>query len=316
MELVGKRVYVAGHTGMAGSAIVRRLAQENCEVVTAPRAALDLTRQTDVEAFVAKTRPHVVVVAAARVGGIKANMDYPVDYLADNLAIAQNLIAASHKAKVEKLLMLGSTCIYPRLAKQPMSEDQFLTGPFEPTNEWYAMAKAAAIKLCQAYRAQYGDDYVSVMPTNLYGPGDNYHPVESHVVAALIRRFHEANTSGAREVTVWGTGTPKREFLYADDLADACVFVLKHYSSGEILNVGVGEDLSIAGFASAVAKVVGFTGTITFDPSKPDGMPRKLVDVSRLSALGWRATTSLEDGLRLAYADFLAGGGRNNSVAA
>jgi GDP-L-fucose synthase len=316
MILEGKRVYVAGHTGMAGAAIVRRLASENCEILVAPRADLDLTRQPDVEEFVSRSRPHVVVVAAAKVGGIKANMDYPVDYLADNLAIALNLIAASHKAKVEKLLMLGSTCIYPRLAKQPMSEDQFLTGPFEPTNEWYAVAKTAAIKLCQAYRAQYGDDYVSVMPTNLYGPGDNYHAVESHVVAALIRRFHEAKVSGAREVVVWGTGSPKREFLYVDDLADACVFVLKHYSSGDILNIGLGEDLSIAEFARTVAKIVGFAGTIAFDPSKPDGMPRKLVDVSRLNALGWRARTSLEDGLRLAYTDFLAGGGRNNSIAA
>lgn len=316
MDLTGKRIYVAGHTGMAGAAIARRLVSENCDIVTATRRELDLTRQADVEDFVVRTRPQVVIVAAAKVGGIKANMDHPVDYLADNLAIAQNLIGASHKAKVEKLLMLGSTCIYPRLAKQPMSEDQFLTGPFEPTNEWYAVAKTAAIKLCQAYRAQYGDDYVSVMPTNLYGPGDNYHPTESHVVAALIRRFHEARISGAREVVVWGTGNPQREFLYVDDLADACVFVLNNYSDPNILNIGVGHDLSIAEFARTVAKVVGFSGAITFDPSKPDGMPRKLVDVTRLNALGWKATTSLEDGLRLAYADFLAGGGRNSSIAA
>jgi len=316
MDLSGKRIYVAGHTGMSGAAIVRRLQSERCDIITTPRAKLDLTRQADVEDFVSQAKPDVVVVAAAKVGGIKSNMDYPVDHLADNLSIAQNLITASHRIKVEKLLMLGSTCIYPRLAKQPMSEDQFLTGPFEPTNEWYAIAKTAAIKLCQAYRAQYGDDYVSVMPTNLYGPGDNYHPTESHVVAALIRRFHEAKATGQREVIVWGTGEPRREFLYVDDLADACVFVLKNYSEPEILNIGVGHDLSIADFARTVAKVVGFTGAITFDASKPDGMPRKLVDVTRLNALGWKATTSLEDGLRLAYADFLAGGGRNNSIAA
>jgi GDP-L-fucose synthase len=316
MDISGKRIYVAGHTGMVGSAITRRLESERCEIVTVTRAKLDLTRQDDVEAFLAETKPHIVIVAAARVGGISANMDFPVDYLADNLAIAQNLVTGSHKTGVEKLLMLGSTCIYPRDAKQPMNEGQFLTGPFEPTNEWYALAKTAAIKLCHAYRSQYGDDYVSVMPTNLYGPGDNYHPVESHVVAALIRRFHEAKETGAREVVVWGTGTPRREFLYVDDLADACIFVLKNYSDSEILNIGVGLDISIAEFACTVAKVVGFTGAITFDPSKPDGMPRKLVDVARLNALGWKASTSLEDGLRQAYANFVAGGGRNKDIAA
>ena len=315
MDLTGKRIYVAGHTGMAGSAIIRRLASERCEIITATRAKLDLTRQADVETFLGESKPHIVIVAAARVGGIRANMDFPVDYLVDNLAIAQNLVVGSHKVAVKKLLMLGSTCIYPRDAKQPMNEEQFLTGPFEPTNEWYALAKTAAIKLCQAYRTQYGDDYVSIMPTNLYGPGDNYHPVESHVVAALIRKFHEAKANGAREVVVWGTGAPQREFLYIDDLADACVFVLKNYSDPEILNIGVGRDIAIAEFARTVAKVIGFSGTITFDPSMPDGMPRKLVDVTRLNALGWKAKTSLEDGLRQAYADFLAGGGRNNDIA-
>lgn len=311
MTLAGKRVYVAGHTGMAGSAIVRRLAREACEIVTAPRAQLDLTRQDAVEKFIAAKKPDVVIVAAARVGGIKANMDFPVGFLADNLAIAQNLIGASHAARVKKLLMLGSTCVYPYNARQPMDEAQLLTGPFEPTNEWYAVAKAAGIKLCQAYRRQCGDDFISAMPTNLYGPGDNYHPEQSHVVAALIRRFHEAKLARADAVTVWGTGTPRREFLYVDDLADACIFLLSRDIPHDLINIGIGEDISIADFARVVARVVGFTGRIAFEPAKPDGMARKLVDVSRMTALGWRATTKLEDGLALAYTDFLAGGGRN-----
>lgn len=314
MSLMGKRVYVAGHTGMAGSAIVRRLAAEQCKIVTAPRSKLNLTRQADVESFIESARPQVVIIAAARVGGIKANMDFPVPFLADNLAIALNLIVASHAAKVEKLLLLGSTCAYPRAAKQPMDEAQFFTGPFEPTNEWYAVAKAAGIKLCQAFRAQYGDDFVSVMPTNLYGPGDNYHPEQGHVVAALIRRFHEAKTGGKDRVTVWGTGAPRREFMFVDDLADACAFILNRRTEHDLINIGVGEDISIADFAGLIANVVGYSGRIEFDPSKPDGMPRKLVDVSRLTAMGWRAKTSLESGLKLAYADFLADGGRNHTA--
>ena len=314
MSLVGKRVYVAGHGGMAGSAIVRRLIREQCEIVTAPRSQLDLTRQADVEAFLAATKPHVVIIAAARVGGIKANMEYPVEFLAENLAIAQNLIVSCHAVSVEKLLLLGSTCVYPRNARQPMDEAQFLTGPFEPTNEWYAIAKAAGIKLCQAYRRQYGDNFISVMPTNLYGPGDNYHLEDSHVVAALIRRFHEAKVRNADNVVVWGTGKPRREFLFVDDLADACVYILKNKSDADLINIGVGEDISVADFARLIARIIGFTGRIEFDLSKPDGMPRKLVDVSRLTALGWRAATPLEDGLRLAYADFLAGGGRNRDA--
>ena len=245
---------------------------------------LDLTRQQETERWLAAVRPHVVIVAAARVGGILANNSYPVDFLADNLAIELNLIRASHSAGVEKLLFLGSTCIYPKFAKQPMSEDQLLTGELEPTNEWYAIAKIAGIKLCEAYRQQLGNDFISVMPTNLYGPGDNYHPENSHVAAALIRRFHEAKVAGAPTVTAWGTGTPRREFLYVDDFADACIFVLKNYSSPQMINIGVGKDISIAEFADIVADIVDYRGKITFDPSKPDGAPRKLVDVSRLSS--------------------------------
>jgi GDP-L-fucose synthase len=244
-------------------------------------------------------------MAAGRVGGILANDQYSANFLADNLAMALNCIHVSHLVGVQKLLFLGSTCIYPRLAKQPMSEDQLLTGPLEPTNESYAIAKIAGIKLCEAYRRQYGRDFISVMPTNLYGPGDNYHPEHSHVVAALIRRFHEAKINNAPTVVVWGTGTPRREFLYVDDFADACVFVLKNYSALQFINIGVGEDIAIAEFARTVAEVVGFHGNITYDASRPDGMPRKLLDVSRLSALGWKATTSLQDGLRKAYSDFL-----------
>jgi GDP-L-fucose synthase len=247
----------------------------------------------------------VVIMAAGRVGGILANNTYPVEFLGENLAMELNCIRASHMAGVQKLLFLGSTCIYPKFAKQPMSEDQLLTGELEPTNQWYAIAKIAGIKLCEAYRRQYGCDFISVMPTNLYGPGDNYHPEHSHVVAALIRRFHEAKVAGASTVMIWGTGTPSREFLYVDDFADACVFVLKNYSGPEFLNIGVGQDISIAEFAQIVADIVGYSGKITYDASKPDGTPRKLVDVSRLSALGWKAKVSLQQGLGKAYADFL-----------
>jgi GDP-L-fucose synthase len=312
-DLTNARVFVAGHRGMVGSAFVRRLAAEPCSVLTAGRDELDLTRQDATERWLAAARPDVVVVAAAKVGGIKANNDLPVDFLADNLAIELNLIRASHDAGVKKLLFLGSTCIYPRLARQPMSEDELLTGPLEKTNEWYAVAKIAGIKLCQAYRTQYGDDYISAMPTNLYGPGDNYDPEHSHVVAALIRRIHEAKAAGAPQVAIWGTGTPRREFLHVDDLADACVFLLKTYSSGDIVNVGWGEDIAIADFARLVAKVVGYTGDLVADLSKPDGTPRKLVDVTRLGALGWKPRIGLEEGLRKTYADFLAGHGRHMS---
>jgi GDP-L-fucose synthase len=304
-DLAAKRVFVAGHTGMAGSAIVRRLRQEPCTVVVADRAELDLTRQNQAERYLSATRPDVVIMAAGRVGGILANDQYPANFLADNLAMALNCIHSSHLSGVQKLVFLGSSCIYPRLAKQPMSEDQLLTGELEPTNEWYAIAKIAGIKLCAAYRRQYGSDFISVMPTNLYGPGDNYHPEHSHVVAALIRRFHEAKITNASTVVVWGTGTPRREFLYVDDFADACVFVLKNYSSSQFINIGFGEDLTIAEFARTVAEVVGFRGKIIYDTSRPDGMPRKLLDASRLSAMGWKAKISLREGLEKAYAAFL-----------
>jgi GDP-L-fucose synthase len=304
-DLAGKRIFVAGHAGMAGSAIVRRLRQEACEVLAAPRRELDLTRQEPTERYFSSVRPDVVVMAAARVGGILANDRYPVEFLAENLAMALNCIRASYLAGVKKLLFLGSTCVYPKFAKQPMSEDQLLAGELEPTNQWYAIAKIAGIKLCEAYRRQYGCDFISVMPTNLYGPGDNYHPEHSHVVAGLIRRFHEAKVAGAPVVVVWGTGKPRREFLYVEDFADACVFVLKNYPGPEGVNIGVGEDLTIAEFAQTVAEIVGYRGNIAYDRSKPDGTPRKLVDVSRLSGLGWRAKVPLRDGLERAYADFL-----------
>jgi GDP-L-fucose synthase len=304
-DLSGKRVFVAGHKGMAGSAIVRRLRQEGCEILTIDRAELDLTRQEPTEKYFAAALPDVVILAAGRVGGILANSAYPVDFLADNLAMELNVIRSSHAAGVRKLLFLASTCIYPKFAKQPMSEDQLLTGELEPTNQWYAIAKIAGIKLCEAYHRQYGREFVSVMPTNLYGPGDNYHPEHSHVVAALLRRFHEAKVENAPTVVVWGTGTPRREFLYVDDLADACVFVLKNYSDRELINIGIGQDLSIAEFAEAVADVVGYRGEITYDSSKPDGTPRKLVDISRLAALGWKAKISLREGLSKSYSDFL-----------
>ena len=303
-DLAGQRVYVAGHTGMAGSAIMRRLARENCEILTADHAALDLADQRKSEDWLAREKPDAVFLAAARVGGISANSAYPAAFIGDNLAIALNVIRGAHAAGVKKLLFLGSSCIYPRLATQPITEEQLLAGPLEPTNEWYAVAKIAGIKLCQAYRRQYGADFISVMPTNLYGRGDNYHPEHSHVPAALIRRFHEAKASGAPSVAVWGTGTPRREFLAVDDLADACVFVMKHYSGDGFLNIGIGEDVTIAEFARLVADVVGYHGQIVFDTTRPDGTPRKLLDVAKLTALGWRAKTPLRDGLKAAYADF------------
>jgi GDP-L-fucose synthase len=310
-DLVGKRIYVAGHSGMVGAAILRRLAQMDCQVLTVGRETVDLMNQGEAEQFLSSTRPDVVILAAARVGGIQANSTYPADFIHDNLAITLNAIHAAFSVGVSKLLFLGSSCIYPRLAHQPVTEDELLAGPLEPTNEWYAIAKIAGIKLCQAYRRQHHADYVTVMPTNLYGPGDNYHPENSHVVAALIRRFHEAKVAGAPEVVVWGTGTPRREFLYVDDLADACVFVLENYSGEGPLNIGTGEDVAIADFASVVSEVVGYEGKVVFDTSRPDGTPRKLLDVSKMKTMGWKAFTPVRDGLALAYGDFLCGGGRS-----
>jgi GDP-L-fucose synthase len=254
----------------------------------------------------ARVKPDAVFVAAGKVGGINANSAFPADFLADNLAIACNTIHAAYRCGVRKLLYLGSSCIYPRLAPQPMSPEMLLSGPLEPTNQWYSVAKIAGIKLCEAYRLQHGADFVSVMPTNLYGPGDNYHPQDSHVPAALLRRFHEAKIAGGESVTVWGTGTPRREFLAVDDLADACVFVMKTYSGLQFLNVGTGEDITIAEFARLIAEVVDFRGKIEFDASRPDGAPQKLLDVSAINALGWRAQTQLREGLRHMYADFVA----------
>lgn len=305
-ELKGKSVYVAGYRGMVGSALLRRLAREEVELVTVDRRDVDLCNQAAVFDWFARVRPQVIFLAAAKVGGIVANNTLRAEFIYDNIAIAANVIHAAHQNGAEKLMFLGSSCIYPKLAAQPLREDSVLTGPLELTNEPYAIAKIAGIKMVEAYRSQYGSDFISVMPTNLYGPGDNYHPELSHVVAALIRRFHEAKVSGAKSVVVWGTGTPRREFLYVDDMADACVHLMKTYSGPELINIGTGEDIAIAEFARVVAEIVGYSGEISFDTSRPDGTPRKLLDVSRLHRLGWRATTSLHDGLKRAYAAYLA----------
>jgi len=311
-DLAGKRVYIAGHGGMVGAALLRRLRAESCTVLTVDRAELDLTRQAETERWIGTAKPDAVVLAAAKVGGIAFNDRYPVDFLSDNLAIALNVIGASYAAGAKKLLFLGSSCIYPRLAPQPIEEQMLLTGPLEPTNQWYAVAKIAGIKLVEAFRQQYGADFISVMPTNLYGPGDNYHPEHSHVPAALIRRLHEAKTAGAPTVTIWGTGRPRREFLAVDDLADACVFVLKHYSGSKFLNVGTGQDITIAEFAQLVADVVGYRGRFVFDTSRPDGTPQKLLNVAELTRLGWRAKIPLREGIAAAYADFLDHGGQRS----
>lgn len=310
-KLQGKRIYVAGHSGMAGSAIVRRLAGEGCEILTTSHRALDLTDQSQTERWLEQTRPDAIFLAAGHVGGIYANDAYPADFITANLAIGLNVIRGAHMAGVKKLLALGSSCIYPKFAAQPMSETALLTGPLEPMNEWYAVAKIAAIKLCEAYRKQHGADFIAAMPTNLYGLGDNYHGTNSHVPAALIRRFHEGKVANAPGVTVWGTGKPRREFLCSDDLADACVFLMKYYSGLEFLNVGTGEDITIADFAREVADIVGYMGRLEFDTSRPDGPPQKLLDISRIKALGWSPKIRLHDGLAMAYRDFLAGGGRN-----
>lgn len=302
----GKRVAVVGHRGMVGSALVRRLAREECEVVGLGRESGDLRRQQAVDAWFARERPQLVYVAAATVGGIGANKAFPGDFLYDNLMIAANVIAASKDAQVEKLVFLGSSCIYPREAAQPIREDALLTGPLEATNQWYAVAKIAGIKLCEAFRRQHGCDFISVQPTNLYGPGDNFDLDTSHVVPALLRKAHEAKIAGRDSLSVWGSGTPQREFLHVDDLADALVFVAAHYSGEQPLNIGSGEEVSIAELARLVADVVGFTGAIAFDRSKPDGTPRKLLDSSRLKQLGWSPAITLADGLRDTYSAFQA----------
>lgn len=309
-DLSGKRIYVAGHRGMVGGAVVRALEARGLSPIVATRAECNLERQEEAERWFSANRPDVVILAAAHVGGIQANSSFPRDFLYRNLMIAANVIEAAHKNDVTKLIFLGSSCIYPKFANQPIREEELLTASLEPTNEWYAIAKIAGIKLAQSYRRQFGSDMISLMPTNLYGPGDNYHPEHGHVIAALIRRFHEAKTTQAPSVTVWGTGTPRREFLFVDDLAEATLHTLERYSDEMHLNCGTGEDVTIAELARLVAETVGYTGELTFDTTKPDGTPRKLLNVERIKALGWAPRTDLKAGLALAYRDFLAGGCR------
>lgn len=304
-QLAGRRVFVAGHRGMVGSALVRRLAGEGCEILTVARGEVDLRRQGEVEDWLAAQRPSAVFVAAATVGGILANDSRPAEFIYDNLAIETNLVEASRRIGVDKLLFLGSSCIYPRLAPQPMREEALLTGPLEPTNQWYAIAKIAGLMLCAAYRRQHGCDYISAMPTNLYGPGDNFDLAQSHVVPALMVKTHRAKQAGADSVEIWGTGTPRREFLFVDDLADALVFLMKHYSAEPHVNVGTGSDITIGDFAALMAEIVGFQGRFAYAKDKPDGAPRKLLDVSRMASLGWSARTPLREGLRQTYAWFL-----------
>lgn len=300
-----KRIFVAGHRGMVGSAIVRRLASEGCEVLVAGRDELNLLDQAGVRAWMADRRPDAVILAAAKVGGILANDTYPADFLYENLVIETNVIEEAFRNEVEKLLFLGSSCIYPKLAPQPIPEDALLTGPLEPTNEWYAVAKIAGLKMCEAYRRQHGVDYISAMPTNLYGPGDNYDLEKSHVIPALLRKAHDAKLSRAATMTVWGTGSPMREFLHVDDAADAMVHLLKTYSGAQHVNVGTGKDVTILELTRMVAEVVGFTGAIVTDPTKPDGTPRKLMDVSTLFETGWRPKYDLRSGLENAYSWFV-----------
>jgi GDP-L-fucose synthase len=303
--LTGKRVWVAGHRGMVGSAIVRRLESENCEILTADRDTVDLKDQTATRAFVVDAKPDAIFVAAAKVGGILANETYPADFIYDNLMIEANIIEAAYRAKTGKLLFLGSSCIYPRLAPQPILEDALLTGPLEPTNEWYAVAKIAGIKLCQAYRKQFGCDFNSAMPTNLYGPHDNFDLNTSHVIPALIRKAHEAKLRGDKTLKIWGTGTPRREFLHVDDCADACVHLMKAYSADSHVNIGSGEDITILQLTRLVCDVVGFKGEIEHDLSKPDGTPRKLMSNDKIRQSGWRPKIALPEGIRASYAWFV-----------
>jgi GDP-L-fucose synthase len=306
-SLAGKKVYVAGHRGMVGSAIVRRLASEDCEILTATRAEVDLRRQEQVEAWMGKNRPDAIFLAAARVGGILANATYPADFLYDNLILQANVIHAAHRAHVEKLVFLGSSCIYPKFADQPIVEDSLLTGALEPTNEWYAIAKIAGIKLCHAYRKQHHKDFISAMPTNLYGPGDNFDLESSHVMPALIRKAHEAKINRQQELCIWGTGTAQREFLHVDDCADACVHLMKTYSAGSHVNVGSGKDITVLELAHLISKIVGLEVKITHDLTKPDGTARKLLSADKLRNLGWSPKIGLKDGIADAYRSFLNG---------
>jgi GDP-L-fucose synthase len=300
-SLAGRRVYVAGHRGMAGSAIARRLAQEGCEIVAASRSELDLRRQADVEAWMARQKPSVVVIAAATVGGIIANSTRPAEFLYDNLAIETNVIHAAQKLGVAKLMFLGSSCMYPPTAPQPISESSMLTAPLEVTNEWYAVAKIAGAKLCEAYRKQHGCDFITVVPTGLYGPGDRYDATQSHVIPALLMKFHAAKMARKPTVDAWGTGSPRREFLHADDMADAAVFLLQTYSEPGPINIGDGKEVTIRELTMMIAEITGYDGQVVFDPSKPDGVPRKALDSSRLVGMGWRAKIGLRDGLAEAY---------------
>lgn len=301
------KIYIAGHRGMVGSAIFRKLQKEGYNnIITRSSRELDLRVQSDVEEFFGQEKPDYVFLAAAKVGGIIANNTYRADFLYENLQIQNNIIHSSYLNGVKKLMFLGSSCIYPKLAPQPLKEDYLLTGPLEPTNEPYAIAKIAGIKMCDAYRSQYGCNYISVMPTNLYGYNDNYHPQNSHVLPALIRRFHEAKINNSPEVTIWGTGSPKREFLFADDLAEACYYLMQNYDEEGLVNIGTGEDISIKDLALLIKDIIGYEGEINFDTSKPDGTPRKLMDVSKLHSKGWQHKIELRDGIKLAYEDFLA----------
>lgn len=304
-SLTGKRVWVAGHRGMVGSAIVRRLAREACQIQTVNRREVDLTRQAEVESWMRENRPHAVFLAAAKVGGIVANHSSPADFLYENLMIEANVIHAAYAVGVEKLLFLGSSCIYPKFAPQPISEDALLTGPLEPTNEWYAIAKIAGLKLCEAYRRQYGADFISAMPTNLYGPGDNFDLTTSHVLPALIRKAHEAKIQHAKDIVIWGTGAPRREFLHVDDCADACVRLMKVYSAESHVNVGFGSDLTILDLTRLILTAVGFSGDIVQDLTKPDGTPQKLMNIDKIRDLGWKPTIPLADGIRSVYQEFL-----------
>ena len=305
-ELAGKRIWVAGHTGMVGSAVCRRLKTEDCEILTVPRAELDLLRQSDVEAWCAQEKPDAVIVCAARVGGILANDTYPADFIYQNLTLETNIIHSAYKTGVEKLIFLGSSCIYPKHAPQPIPEDAILTGALESTNEWYAVAKIAGIKLCQAYRKQHGCDFISAMPTNLYGPGDNFDLETSHVVPALLRKCHEAHINGQEHMEVWGTGAVRREFLHVDDCADGIIFLLRNYSDHDHVNLGSDDEISIADLAQLICDTVGFSGELQFDTSRPGGTPRKKLNTEKMTNMGWRAQTKLNVGLDLALQDMIA----------